>query len=141
MGVIIYRVVFFFAFFYCCSSTVISTFPSFNFSISPKMFYSVLECDIVVTELHGYDFVIKDFIIKRGITCARPCILNMISIHFFQCKINLNYCIFNHSLPLHTPNNNYSFRGSRRCLECSMCPRINKSQHFKVQTEVYLLGK
>ena len=41
---------------------------SFNLNISPKRSYGVLECD-VVTELHAYDFVIK-----RGITCARPCI-------------------------------------------------------------------
>ena len=27
--------------------------------ISPKISYGVLECDIVVTELHAYDFVIK----------------------------------------------------------------------------------
>ena len=32
---------------------------SFNLKISPKMPYGVLECDIVVTELHAYDFVIK----------------------------------------------------------------------------------
>ena len=38
------------------------------------MLYDVLECDIVVTELHAYDFVIKDFEIKRGIICARFCI-------------------------------------------------------------------
>ena len=42
-------------------------------NISPKMSYGVLECDIV-TQLHAYDFVIKDFIINRGIICARPCI-------------------------------------------------------------------
>ena len=28
-----------------------------------------------VTELHAYDFVIKDFVIKRGIICAGPCII------------------------------------------------------------------
>ena len=38
---------------------------SFNLNISPKMSYGVHECDIV-TELHAYDFVIKDFIIKNG---------------------------------------------------------------------------
>ena len=32
---------------------------SFNLNISPKMSYGVLECDIVVTELHAYDFVIR----------------------------------------------------------------------------------
>ena len=32
---------------------------SFNLNISPKMSYGVLECDIVVTELHAQDFVIK----------------------------------------------------------------------------------
>ena len=38
-----------------------------NLNISPKMSYGVLECDIViVTELCAYDFVIKDFIIKKG---------------------------------------------------------------------------
>ena len=39
---------------------------SFNLNISPKMSYGVLECDIVVTVLHAYDFVIKDFVIKKG---------------------------------------------------------------------------
>ena len=47
---------------------------SFNFNISPKMSHGVLECDIVVTELHAYDCVINDFVIKRGVICARPCI-------------------------------------------------------------------
>ena len=47
-----------------------------NLNISPKMSYGVLECDIViVTELCAYDFVIKDFIIKKDVICARPCIL------------------------------------------------------------------
>ena len=32
---------------------------SFNLNISPKISYGVLECDIVGTELHAYDFVIK----------------------------------------------------------------------------------
>ena len=49
---------------------------SFNLNISPKMSYGVLECDNVVTELHACDFVIKDFVTKRGIISARPCILN-----------------------------------------------------------------
>ena len=39
------------------------------------MSYGMLECDIVVTELHAYDFIIKDFIIKRSVICARPCII------------------------------------------------------------------
>ena len=39
---------------------------SFNLNISPNMSYDVLECYIVVTELHAYDFVIKDFCNKRG---------------------------------------------------------------------------
>ena len=42
---------------------------SFNLNISPKMSYDVFECDIV-TEFHAYNFVIK-----RGISCARPCIV------------------------------------------------------------------
>ena len=36
---------------------------SFNLNISP-IICGVLECDIIVTELHAYDCVIKDFIIK-----------------------------------------------------------------------------
>ena len=32
---------------------------SFNLDISPKMSYGVLECDIVVTELHAYEFGMK----------------------------------------------------------------------------------
>ena len=39
---------------------------SFNLNVSPKMSYGVLEC-CYVSELHAYDFVIK-----RGIICARP---------------------------------------------------------------------
>ena len=38
-----------------------------NMNISPKISHGVLECDIVVIKLHGYDFVIKDFVIKRGV--------------------------------------------------------------------------
>ena len=41
---------------------------SFNLNIPPKMSHGVLKRDIVVTELHAYDFIIK-----RGVTCARPC--------------------------------------------------------------------
>ena len=33
-----------------------------NLNTSPEMSYGVLECDIVVTELHAYDFVIKDLV-------------------------------------------------------------------------------
>ena len=39
---------------------------SFNLNISPKMSYGVLECGIAVTELHAYDFVITDFVFKKG---------------------------------------------------------------------------
>ena len=31
------------------------------------MSYNVLECDIVVTELHAYDFVIKGFVALAGV--------------------------------------------------------------------------
>ena len=36
----------------------------------------VLECDIVMLQnmLHAYDFVVKDFVMKMGVICARPCI-------------------------------------------------------------------
>ena len=37
---------------------------SFNLNISPKMSYSVLECHI--TELHAYDFVIKNGTLKKS---------------------------------------------------------------------------
>ena len=40
---------------------------SFNLNIPSKMPYSVLECDIVVTEFHAFDFVIKYFVIKKGV--------------------------------------------------------------------------
>ena len=43
-----------------------------NLNISPKMPQGVLECDCYITELHAYDFVIKDFVIKSDIICARP---------------------------------------------------------------------
>ena len=39
------------------------------------MSYGKLECDIVVTELHVYDFMIKDFVIKKDVICAKPCII------------------------------------------------------------------
>ena len=42
-----------------------------SLNISP---YGVLECDIIITELHAYDFEIEDFVIKKGIICAGPCI-------------------------------------------------------------------
>ena len=38
---------------------------SFNLNISPKMSYGVLEWYCYVTELHAYDFVLKDFVIKK----------------------------------------------------------------------------
>ena len=47
---------------------------SLNLNISPKVSYGVLECDSYVTKLHPYDFIRKDFVIKRGIICAGPCI-------------------------------------------------------------------
>ena len=34
-----------------------------SLNISPKMSHGVLECDIVM--LHAYDFVIKDFVLKK----------------------------------------------------------------------------
>ena len=39
---------------------------SFNLNISLKVSCGVLECDSYVTELHAYDFVIRDFVIKKG---------------------------------------------------------------------------
>ena len=41
---------------------------SFNLKISPKMSNGVPECDI--TELYACDFVIKDFVIKKGVLFA-----------------------------------------------------------------------
>ena len=51
---------------------------SFNSNISPKMPYGVLECDIVMLQNHACDFVIKYFVIKRGVIYARPCIFNIV---------------------------------------------------------------
>ena len=45
---------------------------SFNLNISPKI-CGVLECDIIVTELRANNFVIEDFVIKKGLICVRPC--------------------------------------------------------------------
>ena len=39
---------------------------SFNLNISPKVSYAVLECDVVMYRI-TYDFVIKDFVIKRAL--------------------------------------------------------------------------
>ena len=44
---------------------------SFNLNISPKMSHGVLECDIVMLQ-QAYDFIIKDFVIKRGLIHAGP---------------------------------------------------------------------
>ena len=51
---------------------------SFNLNISPKMSCGVLECDIVVTELHAYDFEMKegalfvpDHVVLEHLLCAR----------------------------------------------------------------------
>ena len=44
-----------------------------NLNISPEMSYSMLEWDIVVTELRAYDFVIKCFyVIKKGLFVLDP---------------------------------------------------------------------
>ena len=47
---------------------------SFNLKISPKMSYSMLECDIVMLQNYMLMIVRKYFVMKRGIICARPCI-------------------------------------------------------------------
>ena len=43
---------------------------NFQLNFSSKMSYDVFEC--YVTELQAYDFVINDFVIKRGVICAGP---------------------------------------------------------------------
>ena len=55
---------------------------AFNMNILPKMSYGVVECDIVM-EVHAYHFVIQDFVIQRGIVCARPCILNKMCMNIY----------------------------------------------------------
>ena len=55
---------------------------SFNLNISPKMPYGVLECDIVVTELHACDFVIKDCVIKGVLLVPDP-VCRSIHIHIY----------------------------------------------------------
>ena len=50
---------------------------SFNFNISPKISYGVLVWYCYVTESHAYDCVIKDHVIKRGVTCAGTCIFEL----------------------------------------------------------------
>ena len=37
---------------------------SLNLNISPKLSHGMLEC--YATELHGFDFVIKEFVINTG---------------------------------------------------------------------------
>ena len=47
---------------------------SFNLNIS-HISYGVLECDIVMLQNYMFMiFIIKDFIIKRGVTFSGPCI-------------------------------------------------------------------
>ena len=43
----------------------------------------VLECDIDVTELHAYDFVING-----GVICARPCIYKLLTIKLLSYSVN-----------------------------------------------------
>ena len=71
---------------------------SFSLNILPKMSCGVLECDIVVTELHAYDFVIK-----RGIIYAGPCISSVYCIVCPPPQINLIPSPFIPSLPYSTP--------------------------------------
>ena len=72
----------------------------FNLNISPKMPYGVLKCD-VVTESHAYDFVIR-----KGVICAGPCIylryvitisgnLLILGFSFSSLKILLTYIVSN----------------------------------------------
>ena len=52
---------------------------SFNLSISPKMPYDAWVWCCYVTEVYAYDFVIK-----RGVICARPvCVCVYIYIHLY----------------------------------------------------------
>ena len=56
----------------------------FNLNISPSMSYGMLQCDIAVTELHAYDFVIKDFVIKKGHYLCWTCVFNiLICVHIY----------------------------------------------------------
>ena len=49
---------------------------NFNLSISPKLSYGVLECDIVMLQNHMLMIFNKTgVVIKRGVICARPYIL------------------------------------------------------------------
>ena len=60
------------------------------------MSYSKLECDIVVTELHAYDFIIKDLVIKGGVICAGlsvpVCVLLQFIYDSFKNKIPSKAC-------------------------------------------------
>ena len=47
---------------------------SFNSNIPPKMSYGVLLCDIVMLQ----DFVIKDFLTKKHVTCAGPSVCSVL---------------------------------------------------------------
>ena len=47
---------------------------SLNWNISPEMAHGVLECGILYYRIPFYDLVIKDFVMKRGVICAGPCI-------------------------------------------------------------------
>ena len=47
------------------------TIYSFNLNISPKVSDGVLVWYCDVTELHAYDFVIKDSVIKQGLSLCR----------------------------------------------------------------------
>ena len=54
----------------------------------------ILLCYKIVTLQNAYDFVIKDFVIKRDIICARPYIIiiyNMVcNIVHIQCSDKIN---------------------------------------------------
>ena len=58
---------------------------SFNMNISPKIVYGVLECDVAtITELHAYDFVIKNFVMKKERYLCWTLYLASYSLSFLQ---------------------------------------------------------
>ena len=63
----------------------------FNLNVLPKMSHGVLECDIVILQLHAYDFIIKDFLLKRGVICARPCIIYVCIYYIFISLCHIKY--------------------------------------------------
>ena len=96
---------------------------SFNLNISPKVSYDVFECDIVELQNYAYYFVIKYFIIKRGIFVSFPVYLWSFLYEEEPPQIRIySKNIYSYMFKLQSPSNYSPFdviRLLRRFFHCS----------------------